>query len=139
VVHEGLGDDGQQVGDDPVVVGAGDEGGDGLVDAGRRMGAEAEAGVQQVPGQKAYAQGQGGDDLEIDDGLDADAADLAHVAHRADAVDDGAEDHRADHHLDQGDEGVAQGLERLAQARVDRAHHRPDDDGDQHLDVELPP
>ncbi len=48
---------------------------------------------------------------KIDDGLAADAAEFLHVAHLGDAQRHGAEDHRRDHHLDQLDEGVAQGLQ----------------------------
>ena len=51
-----------------------------------------------------------GDHLEVDQGLDRDAADLAEVAHAGDAVGDRAEDDQPDHHLDQVDEDVAEGF-----------------------------
>jgi hypothetical protein len=41
------------------------------------------------------------DRLEIEQRLDADAADLLEVAHRADPVHDGAENDWSDHHFDQ--------------------------------------
>ena len=56
-----------------------------------------------------------GHDLEVEQRLEADAADLLHVLHAGDAVHDRAEDDRRDEHLDQLDEGVAERLHRLAQ------------------------
>ena len=63
---------------------------------------------------QADDQRDGGDDLEVDEGLDRDAPDLAQIAHAGDAVRDRAEDDQPDHHLDQVDEDVAQRVEAFA-------------------------
>ena len=82
-------------------------------------------------------QRQGRHRLEIEQRLDADAADLLEVAHRADAVHHRAEDHRRDHHLDQRDEAVAERLQRDAGVAENRWPIRtPMRDGDQDLDIE---
>jgi hypothetical protein len=70
------------------------------------------------------------DRLEIEQRLDADAADLFEVAHRADAVHDRAEDDRRDHHLDQRDEAVTERLERDAGIGKEMADDNADGDGD---------
>ena len=56
-------------------------------------------------------QREGRDDLEIDQRLDADAADLLGILDMRDAGNHGAEDDRRDHHLDQLDEAVAERLD----------------------------
>ena len=83
-------------------------------------------------------QRESGDDFEVEQRLAADAAELLQIAHRGDAVDDGAEDDRRDDHLDQLDEAVAERLERFAELRKEMADDDAERDGDQHLDVENP-
>ena len=78
-----------------------------------------------------------GDDLEVDERLEADAPDLLHVLHAGDAVHDGEEDDRRDDHLDQLDEGVAERLHGLAERRVEMPEQHPEDDGGQDLGVEV--
>ena len=70
----------------------------------------ADAGLQAIHDQKTDDEGDRGQHLEIDQRLEADAADLLHVLHAGDAVHHRAEDDRRDHHLDRLDEGVAEGL-----------------------------
>jgi len=82
-----------------------------------RIDIEALAGLQHLATSSPIAKREGRHRLEIEQRLDADAADLLEVAHRADAVHDSAEDDRRDHHLDQRDEAVAERLERGAGLR----------------------
>ena len=94
------------------------------------------AGLQGVGDDQADDERQRRNHLEIDQRLEADAADLLHVLHAGDAMHDGAEDDRRDDHLDRLDEGIAQRLHLLAELRIvvpeQDAHH----DRGQHLDVE---
>ena len=74
---------------------------------------------------------------EVGQGQAADLADLGRLPDGADAEHDRAEDHRADHHLDQVHERGAQRLERLTdvggdQTDDDAEHHRGD-----HRDIEV--
>ena len=78
-----------------------------------------------------------GHDLEIDQRLHADAADLLHVLHAGDAVHDGAEDDRRDEHLDQLDEPVAERLHRLAELRVEMTQQDAEHDRGKHLHIEM--
>src|SRR6266542_395115 len=64
--------------------------------------------LHDVDDDQADHHGDCGQDLEVDQRLQADPADHAQVVHGGDAVDDGAEDDRRDHHLHQSDEAVAQ-------------------------------
>ena len=84
---------------------------------------------------EADDQREGGDDLEVEQRLGADAADLLHVADAGDAGDDGAEDDRGDHHLDQLDEAIAQRLHGGACGRGDDAQEDPE--SDRHQDPEI--
>ena len=88
----------------------------GVVGDGLRVGggaAEARARLHQVADDQSDHQREGRDDLEIDQRLDADAADLLGVLDVGDARDHGAEDDRRNHHLDQLDEAVAERLDPL--------------------------
>jgi hypothetical protein len=84
---------------------------------GRGIDVEAGARVQQLADDEADRQRQRGHDLEVEQCLHADPPDLRQVAHGSDAVHDGAEDHRRDHHLDELDEPIAERLERGAGLR----------------------
>src|SRR3546814_4521443 len=75
--------------------------------------------------------------LEIAQGLETDSSDLLEITHRSDAVHDGAEDHRRDHHLDQCDKPVAQGLHGGASLGKLPPGAGPDPDGEEHLDTEV--
>src|SRR3546814_15575556 len=65
------------------------------------------------------------------------SSDLLEITHRSDAVHDGAEDHRRDHHLDQCDKPVAQGLHGGASLGKPPPGAGPDPDGEEHLDTEV--
>ena len=94
------------------------------------------AGLQRVHDNEADDQGERRQHLEIDQRLEADAADLLHVLHAGNAVHDRAKDDRRNDHLDQFDEGVAQRLHLLAELRVEVSERDADDDGRDHLQVE---
>ena len=100
--------------------------------------AEARARTHQISDQQPDDQREGGDDLEIDQRLDADAADLLGILDMRDARYHRAEDDRRDHHLDQLDEAVAERLDPVVGRKIgpqpadDGAEHDPD----QHLNVE---
>jgi hypothetical protein len=121
--------------DDPLLLGAGDVARNELGIERRRIDVEALAGLQDLADDQADSERQGRDRFEIEQRLDADAADLLEVAHRADAMHHGAEDHRRDHHLDQRDEAVAKRLQCLAGVRKVMTDDDAERDGDQHLDV----
>jgi hypothetical protein len=78
---------------------------------GRRIDVHADARLEDEGEQQAERQRDGGHDLEVDQRLDADAADALQVAGAGDAVHHDAEHQHRDDHLDQLDEAVAQRLE----------------------------
>ena len=96
------------------------------------------ADIDEVADDQADHEREGRDDLEIDQRLHADAADLARVLDVADAGDDGAEDDRCDHHPDQADEAVAQRLHPVVgrEVREQPAGQDAQYQREQHLDVE---
>ena len=91
----------------------------------------------------ARAEGVGDDDaedqrdrrhhLEVDDRLDADAADLLEVAGGGDAVHHDAEDERRDDHLDELDEAVAERLHLRGEVGPEDADDDAEDEGDHDL------
>ncbi|MGY4616287.1 hypothetical protein ACVWZ4_001514 [Bradyrhizobium sp. USDA 4472] len=93
-------------------------------------------GLKHLADQKADSERHGRHRLEIDQRLQPDPADALEIAHRGDAVHHGAEDHRRDHHLDQGDEAVAERLQGLAEIGIEIADQHPKCDRDQYLDIE---
>ncbi len=103
----------------------------------RGVDVHARAGLEDVDHHQPDHQGDGRQHLEIDQGLDADPAHLLEVAHLGHADHHGAEDDRRQQHLDQLDEAVGQGFQRLPDVREPQTHQGPDHDGDQHLDVDL--
>ena len=90
-----------------------------------------------MPTIKPDHQREGRNDLEIDQRLDADAADLLGVLDMRDARDHRAEDDRRDHHLDQLDEAVAERLDPVVGREIgpQPADHDTEHDGDQHLNI----
>jgi hypothetical protein len=104
-----------------------------------RSGIDVHAGswLPEIGNDEADDQGKRRHDLEIDNRLQADAADLLHVFHAGDAVNDGAEDDRCDHHLDCPDEHVAERLHLCAQRRIEMSEQDADRDRTQHLDIEM--
>ena len=98
---------------------------------------EALARVDQVADHEADGQGEGGHDHEVAQRQAADLADGGGFGDGADAQDDGAEDDRGDHHLDQLDEPVAERLEGFADLGEQQADEGAEDDGGDDGDVEV--
>jgi hypothetical protein len=94
------------------------------------------AGLQRIGHDQADDQRQRRHHFEVDERLEADAADLAHVLHAGDAVHDRAEDDRCDDHFDHLDERIAQRLHLLGQLRLKVAEQHAGEDGEQDLEVE---
>ncbi|MHC2784750.1 hypothetical protein ACVMBZ_003964 [Bradyrhizobium liaoningense] len=86
------------------------------------------------PGQ----QGEHGQQVEQRHGFHQCAADLAGITDAVDAADDGAEYDRRDHHLDELDEAVSQGLQRGTKFRLEMAGQDTQHEANQHLDVKDP-
>ncbi len=101
-----------------------------------RVDVETGARFDQVGDDQADRQREGRYDLEVDQGLAADEADLFHVLHAGDARDDGTKDHRGDDHLDQFDEAVSQRLHRGGDARIIYAQQDTENNRDQYLDIQ---
>ena len=93
--------------------------------------------AHDVDHDQADHQGEGRDQLEIDERLQSDPADLLHVADLGDPDHHRREDDRGDHHLDQLDEAVSQGLHRRRRRRVEIAERHADRDGGEHLKVQV--
>ena len=102
-----------------------------------RIGVDAGAGLEHVHHDQADDQRQASQELEINQRLEANAADLFHVAHLGDTSHHGREDDRRDHHADQLDERIAERLHLLGQIGVGEAEHDADEDGGQHLHVQV--
>lgn len=110
----------------------------GIFRASRRIRVEAEtfARLDQVAHTQADSQSDGGHDDEVDQGQ---ATGLAHRrggADGTDAEDDGAEDDRADNHLDQRDERVADRLELHCEVRGNETKGDASDHGNDDANVE---
>ena len=73
---------------------------------------EADSGFRDVDGGEADDEGEGGEDFEVDEALDAHAADGLHVAVSGDAGDEGGEDEGGDDGLDEAEEDVREDAER---------------------------
>ena len=93
--------------------------------------------LENIRHHEADDQREGRHDLEVDQGLDPDAPNLAQVAHPADARDHGGEDDRGDQHLDELDEGVTEGLELRTVGRFKVTQCDAENDGDQDLNIEM--
>ncbi len=74
-----------------------------------------------------------GHDLEIDQRLDADPADLLEIAGAGDAVHHDAEHDRRDDHRDQLEEGVAEDLQLDGEIGHRHAEHDPEQQRHQNL------
>ncbi|MNF61221.1 hypothetical protein D3C84_428570 [compost metagenome] len=111
----------------------------GDVDGTQGAHVDAGAGLEEVRQQQADHYRHGGHHLEVDDGLQADAAELLGVAHAGDADDERGDDDRNDDHLDQADEDVAGrlqdvgdppgllGTEMVEQGANGDTQHQPDE------------
>src|SRR3954468_12513858 len=89
----------------------------------RRIDVHAVAGAEDVSERDSEHQGDGGHGLEVDQGLDADPADLLEVAGPRDAVHDDAEHDWRDDHRNQLQKSVAQKLELDREVRHRHAQH----------------
>ncbi len=99
--------------------------------------AEARAGPHQVADQKPDHQREGRNDLEIDQRLDADAADLLGILNMRNARYHRAEDDWRNHHLDQLDEAVTERLDPVAGRKMlkIRTDKGTEHDSDEDLDI----
>jgi hypothetical protein len=131
-----VGNDPEKMGDDALLLRLGDVGGDGFrVDRGG-IDVEAVAGLQDFADDQADRQRHRRDGLEIDQRFQADAANALQIPHRGNAVHDGAEDHRRNHHLDQRDEAVAERLQLLAEIRIEISDQDTERDCDENLNIQ---
>jgi hypothetical protein len=104
------------------------------------LAAEARARTHQVSDDQADHKRERRDDLEIDQGFDADAADFLGILDMRDSGNHRAEDNRRDHHLDQLDEAVPERLDPIVRCivRCKPAEQRAEHDRNQHLNIENP-
>ena|ERR1700680_3364544 len=100
-----------------------------------RINVEAGSWMQGVDNEEADKKRERGDHFKIEQSFDPDPAKLFQVAHRGDAVNNGAEDDRCNDHLDQIDESISQRFEVLTQTRVYVADHDAEQNRDQNLDI----
>ena len=102
--------------------------------------AEARARTHYVSDDQPDYKGECRNDLEIDQGFDADAADFLGILDMRDSGNHRAEDNRRDHHLDQLNEAVAERLDPIVRCigRRKPAEKRAEHDRNQHLNIENP-
>jgi hypothetical protein len=99
----------------------------------RRIDVHAVAGTEQIGQHQADDQRDRRHDLEIDQCLDADPADLFEVAGAGDAMHDHAEHDRRHDHRDQLQKGVAEDLEADGKIRNGHPEHNPEQQRRQNL------
>jgi hypothetical protein len=102
-----------------------------------RVGVHPGAGRSEIHDHQPHRQRDGGEHLEVDQGLHPDAADAREFSRGRDTGDDRAEHDRSDQHLDQRDEAGADRFQGDARGRNGEAEDGSQDDGHQHGDVEL--
>ena len=130
-----LGDDVEQkVGGAEGVPGGGVVG-DGAGVERRRVDVHPGARLHELADQQAEGEREGGQDLEVDDPLEADPPHPLQIAHLGDARHHRREDDRGDEHLDELDEPVAERLHRRAERRVEKPEEGPE--GDRHQDLKI--
>jgi hypothetical protein len=101
-----------------------------------RIYVHAAAGLDDVGDDQADTERERGDDFEVEERLDANAAELAEVAYARDANDNGEEDDRGDHHPDEFDEAVAEWLEEVGGVRPHEANDHSGNDSYENAKVE---
>jgi hypothetical protein len=114
----------------------------GFDDAGidrRGIDVHADAGLQQVDGNKPDDDRDRRHHFKISQGFDGDSTNTGHVRHMRDAVHDGAEDDRTDQHPDRLDEGIAEWLHLRRQIGIEDPEQDTERHGDQHLHPKLRP
>ena len=98
---------------------------------------DADAGLDDVDGHEADDEGDGGDDLEVDDRANTHPADDLHVAGAGDAGDERREDQRGDDHLDHPEEELAEGAEVDRPLGMEAADQPACDDAEGQSDEDL--
>src|SRR5262249_53243023 len=78
--------------------------------------------LKRSPNKKPNRERNRRNDLKVNQRLHAHAAHATQIAHRRYAVDDRAENHRRDHHLDECDESIAKWLQGFAGIRIKMAN-----------------
>jgi hypothetical protein len=131
-----VGNDREQMLDDAGLLCLGDVGGDGFRIDGGRIDIEPATGLEDFANQQPNGQSNRRYGLEIDQRFQADPANALEIAHRGNAVHDGAENHRRDHHLDQGDETVTERLQLLAEMWIEIPDQHTERDCDQDLQIQ---
>ncbi|MNQ59446.1 hypothetical protein D3C85_736940 [compost metagenome] len=136
-IHDGVGDDvHDEVHERCMFHGRGVGGQAGGVEGGD-IDVHAGTGFEHIDHHQADHQRQGRDHFEIEQGPKAHTPQFLHVFHAGNPCDHGQEDHRSEEHLDQFDEGIAQGFERSAGFGNEHADDGAEDHGDQHLHIEF--
>lgn len=135
-VAEGLGDQMEEELGEGLVSGGLGKRGDGLGVERGGIDVEAFAGTDAVHDGKSQGEGEGGDDFEVEEGFEADAADLAKVAGVRDSQHYGAKHDGANEHFNQGDEGIAEGFQRDAPRGLQPAEGAAEEDGQQNPKIE---
>src|ERR1700733_9676876 len=82
------------------------------------MQGQSDAGVAEIDGDEAYDESEGGSDFEVDETLDAHAANAFQIAVACDSGDERREDQRRDDGLDEAQEYIAE------DTKVDRNRRR---------------
>jgi hypothetical protein len=109
----------------------------GDVPFGQRGDTDARPRFEDIHNEQADGQSQCGDDLKVDESLGADFSNLPEVGHVGDAEYDGQKDDRADDHLDQADESIAERLHGPAGAGRDQAEDHAGSNGQQDLNGQI--
>ena len=101
-----------------------------------RVNVETRARLENIHDHKADDQSERRDDFKINQRFAADAPQFFEIAHRGNAVDDGAEDNRADQHFHQIDEGVAERFQFNARFRPEKSEGDSQQHGGERHDVD---
>src|ERR1017187_1354713 len=134
--HQGIGNDVQDEihrvqlfsGSGVLLHGLGIEGGGGGVDSG--------AGLDHFDHYEPDEERDGSHHLEVEQRFEADAAEFAHIADPRDSGHYGEEDDRRDHHADELDETVAEGLHHLTRGGNEGSERDAGDDAGDHAEVQ---
>ena len=92
--------------------------------------------LHDVDDDQANQQGDGRNDLEIEQRVATGLANRFHVLHARDTADDGTEDDRGDDHFDQLDEPVTQRLNGHTELWVEVTERDTDDNCNNHLEIQ---
>ena len=101
-----------------------------------RINVHSDARLNRVHNDETDDEGNGRNNLEIEQRQPAGLADLLHVLHAGNAGHDCAEDHGSDDHFDEADEAVAERLHLSTDIRCKEAQKDADDNGADNLKVQ---